>query len=580
MRWHELGVVLAILSAGGACQAVAPNNTGEDAGQDGGDLDGGLACNPGAHQCDGPTWQTCVDGQWVTTETCAEACDPMLGCVACAPGSAYCEGEVSHICTLDGAAYEPQVCDPVQGVTCNPDNGYCTGDCAPLNLGRAYIGCEYYAVVTANLLRYDFDFAVVIANVSDGTATVTIEGGQLPAAILVDVAPGGVAVQPLPWDFTLKVCQQGSMGTECNQPPDDGAFVPQGAYHIRATRPVTVYQFNPLDYTDGTAYSYTNDSSLLLPVNALGRSYVVAAWPPYLYAGHPYPSMTTIVGTADDTTVTVTTRARAGGGTLGFFEAGVSRDVVIGRGDALELLSGTGDLTGSIVTADKPVAVFGGHYATNIPENVSSQDHLEEQLFPVETLSNSYVVTAPAVPLMPDGRQRFIRIVAAQDQTVVDSDPPLPGLPTTLAQVGDFVEIPEQVGDFLITADKKILVAEYMVGQNAGGDMGDPAMTLAVATDQYRTSYLFHAPTNYEASYVNITAPTGVTVTLDGTDITAFTPIGASGYGAVRVELDDGNEGNHLISSDEPFGITVYGYGHATSYWYPGGLDLQEIPVF
>ena len=78
------------------------------------------------------------------------------------------------------------------------------------------------------------------------------------------------------------------------------AFVTQGAYHIRSTAPVTVYQFNPLDYTNGTAYSYTNDSSLLLPVNVLTGNFVIAAWQPYMYAGYPYPSMMTIVGTADD----------------------------------------------------------------------------------------------------------------------------------------------------------------------------------------------------------------------------------------------------------------------------------------
>ena len=59
-------------------------------------------------------------------------------------------------------------------------------------------------------------------------------------------------------------------------------------------------------------------------------------------------------------------------------------------------------------------------------------------------------------------------------------------------------------------------------------------------------------PTNYEVSYVNITAPAGATVTLDGTDITAFAPIGASGYGALRVQLNDGDAGNHLIASDVP----------------------------
>ena len=26
-----------------------------------------------------------------------------------------------------------------------------------------------------------------------------------------------------------------------------------------------------------------------------------------------------------------------------------------------------------------------------------------------------------------------------------------------------------------------------------------------------------------------------------------------------------------------PFGITVYGYGQYTSYWYPGGLNLKTV---
>jgi len=30
--------------------------------------------------------------------------------------------------------------------------------------------------------------------------------------------------------------------------------------------------------------------------------------------------------------------------------------------------------------------------------------------------------------------------------------------------------------------------------------------------------------------------------------------------------------------ADKPIGISVYGYGQYTSYWYPGGLDLEEMP--
>ena len=107
-------------------------------------------------------------------------------------------------------------------------------------------------------------------------------------------------------------------------------------------------------------------------------------------------------------------------------------------------------------------------------------------------------------------------------------------------------------------------------------------MALAVPLDQFRTQYLFHAPTNYETNYVDITAPAGATVTLDGNPITAFTPIGASGFGLARVfplDAGPGGDGNHSINSGTPFGITVYGYGQYTSYWYPGGLDLAEIPI-
>jgi hypothetical protein len=37
------------------------------------------------------------------------------------------------------------------------------------------------------------------------------------------------------------------------------------------------------------------------------------------------------------------------------------------------------------------------------------------------------------------------------------------------------------------------------------------------------------------------------------------------------------NEGVHTVSSDEPFGLTVYGYYNVGSYGYPGGSDVKII---
>lgn len=44
-----------------------------------------------------------------------------------------------------------------------------------------------------------------------------------------------------------------------------------------------------------------------------------------------------------------------------------------------------------------------------------------------------------------------------------------------------------------------------------------------------------------------------------------------------RVQLGPGVNGNHTVTSSTVAGITVYGYGDYTSYWYPGGLNLTDI---
>ena len=52
-----------------------------------------------------------------------------------------------------------------------------------------------------------------------------------------------------------------------------------GAYRLRTTRPVTVYQYSPLQYSDGSGFgfSYTNDASVLLPTNAWTGNYRVVS---------------------------------------------------------------------------------------------------------------------------------------------------------------------------------------------------------------------------------------------------------------------------------------------------------------
>src|SRR5262245_26298255 len=148
-------------------------------------------------------------------------------------------------------------------------------------------------------------------------------------------------------------------------------------------------------------------------------------------------------------------------------------------------------------------------------------------MFPISTLSNKYVLASPALPSIPTGKVRYVRIVAVQDGTELTYDPPMSGIATSLAHAGDFVEIPMFSDNVVVSATHRVLVAQYMAGQAAGGASGDPAMALAVPTDQFRSDYLFHAPISYETNFVDVVAKAGVEVMLDGQPVTGFTPIGA-----------------------------------------------------
>ena len=541
--------------------------------------DAGNTCVDGQRVCEGNTLRTCTGGEYQDTETCPMACAPDLGCVVCVPGTGTCNGNVSNACNATGTGYEETTCDPAQGMTCDANTGQCTGPCAPQNLGSSYIGCEYFPTVTGNMVSSNYNFAVAIANTSGGVAMVTIEGGALTMPLVVPVQPNSVKVQTLPWQAQLKLCS-GPSWTNCSGGVQmDAALVAKGAYHLRSTQPVTVYQFNPLDYSLPAAGepSYSNDASLLLPTNVWRANYYVASWQ---HAAGTNPGLLAVTARYDSTAVTITAKAAtAAAQGAPAFAVDTPQTVMLNAGDVLEISTRTGDLTGSLVAADKAVQVIGGHYCANVPDGTGFCDHLEESMFSIDALGRRYIVSPPAVTTIPAGKVRAVRIIATQPNTTLTYDPPQANAPTTIAQAGQFVEIPNTTASFLVEASEKILVAQYMTGQAAGGGTGDPAMALAVPVEQFRTSYLFHAPTNYESNYVDVTAPMAAQVMLDGMPLT-FQPIGNTGFGFARVyPLNAGpaSDGNHSITGSMPFGITVYGYGQYTSYWYAGGLDLVDI---
>src|SRR5690606_314509 len=194
---------------------------------------------------------------------------------------------------------------------------------------------------------------------------------------------------------------------------------------------------------------------------------------------------------------------QAGGGVA----ANGTGQVVLNNSDVLQVVNSAGDLTGTLISADKPIQVFGGHECSNVPLNITACDHLEESIYPLQTLADEYFVVPPVqVPNTNALKATIVRVVATEDNTQITFEPDR-GQNQVLGSRGDFLEIPMTTNAYKVVADKNILVVQYMVGQSAGYGTSDPAMLLAVPIAQYRTNYLFYAEPTWTANFVDIIAP-------------------------------------------------------------------------
>jgi hypothetical protein len=233
------------------------------------------------------------------------------------------------------------------------------------------------------------------------------------------------------------------------------------------------------------------------------------------------------------------------------------------------------DLTGTRIHADGPVAVFAGHQCAFVPDDRLACDHLEESMFPLQAWG-THVMASVTEPLRSE--PNVFRIVSGEDDNTISFQPAV--RPEVTLRAGAFVEF-EATEDFEITSTGPITVGQFLVGQDYEGlgtsgaeDAGDPSFSLAIPVEQYRTSYSFLAPETYQESWVNIVAPVGHAVFIDDTRVGGWRAVEGSAFQTARIRITGGA---HQMRSDQPFGVSVYGFGSYTSYMYPAGLDLRFI---
>lgn len=675
MRKHLLLVILAAAVLGVGCQNCGnmPTVPVDDAGDD--DMSTSdvpaVVCEPGelitCREENTPAIDVCNEsGTAIEPGSCPTS--PPQVCrddecveVTCLPNSRRCvDANTAQTCDAQGSSWlAEQTC--AAGSRC--ESGNCLNRCQLADITNSYIGCEYWAVELDNALLNEDNvlpperhppFAIVLANTStdyDAQVTVYTADGefamadaervvgadiQFPGDDLVTVRsevvdPDGIQLVAIDGAVDrISLPRQSIMTLVLPRRlmPYQASTLTQNGYRVVSTQPVVAYQFNPLCCN----YNFTNDASLLLPTSALTGNYTFLSYEVWKPQGSAtsYAATLTVIGTEPNTDVTVRLRPpqndapyseilyATGDGITGPNDQGVVT-ARLQPHDVLNLGAKLADydLTGATITASEPVAVFGGHTCAYVPDGLPACDHLESQLFPVETWGQRFIA-APLKIRALDGAAStlegtFFKFVALEDQTEVQTGFNLDfqSNPDALRQTSgatrpcrDFSDAPE-IGTFTLDAgqscvigSKKTFVAEsgrplmvgaFLSGQGSvesnpmfGDHNGDPAFFLVPPSEQYRSSYSFLTPPTYFVSYLTVLIQPGFTVSLDGQtlDLTQYDYELLEDRNVARAHIPV-EPGPHFVESENqiPFGIVVYGLDDYVSYAFTGGLDLTKLNI-
>ena len=268
------------------------------------------------------------------------------------------------------------------------------------------------------------------------------------------------------------------------------------AIHIKSDYPIVVY--------GSLQFKYSSEGYLAIPVSALGTEYVIASYPQFATSSNgidELPSHTNIVAAYDNTEVTFTMggdSSKFGSRTSGGLRKGQKSSVTMMKGDVWCFAASIDghDLSGSVVTASKPVGIVSGNQCANIPAGINSCNYICEMELPTYTWGKVYHVPFNM------GRQKapIIRVFAKEPNTKVYRDGQFWfDIPLSSREEGkSFVEkrlfdksrtqlaIDGESPCKVISADKPIYIMFYNPGPQDDNLVTSPFQLLITPLEQFR----------------------------------------------------------------------------------------------
>ena len=329
---------------------------------------------------------------------------------------------------------------------------------------------------------------------------------------------------------------------------------------------------------------FTFDVTDVLPTPSLGSNYIIQTYPGEEGRGAMVqPSSDSrslaqgcsefaVIAVEDNTTVYITLTCDSQNGHY----ANQPFSVTLNTGECYQVKSITdGNLSGSqiSVSGNKKIAVFAGNSCANVPTNCPYCDHIVEQMLPVSSWGNHFVVTGSSMRTYD-----IVRVTAASDdcQIFINNS-----LVTTINERETYqFEISSDDPSLYLETSKPAMVYLYYVGSECAGQMGDPSMVIISPIEQ-RMDYVTFSTFNSGASqyhFVNVITNTEDvnTVLLDGNNIASQfqTVSGNSDYSFARVAIEHGS--HTLFTFGSGFVAHVYGLGDDESYAYSVGSNAAQ----
>ncbi|TNE36764.1 T9SS type A sorting domain-containing protein [bacterium] len=402
----------------------------------------------------------------------------------------------------------------------------------------------------------------------------------------------------------------------------DEKVVPE-ALKITSPDAIAVYCMN--------SKSVTSEGYLAIPINFWGKEYIHDAYYDFDEV-REWAGGFCVIAQEDYTNVTIrvvdgANKQKGFGKTQKGHQHGDVVNINMMAGDVY-MMQGDGktmaifDLSGSIITSDKPIGLLSYHNRTTIPQSGSNngRDHIIEMMPPVQAWGTEYATVEYD---RGSDKGDFFRVVAGEDNVTFTADwyekdgggnnKKIGSFgPIKLLKKGDWFEYnnapvvaPHDLesirGVSRFKADGKILVMQYSYSANYdNADAYDPFMIIVTPVEQYTKETIFQTPANYgknefRQNFFNLIAIGDTTdpkrnfellnsITIDKQRIVDIQPSfsgnripGTNLYWAFILSLQ---QGTHSLKGNTPFGGYIYGFADFDSYGWPAATafgNLAEI---